>query len=198
MVQEQFAENITAQETSKMLKQAFPGASSERSTFIFGVRRHHPGASSSSLPLVRPLPFVPTQAQVHSLQTQNAALLQQVSQLKAQNEQLRSAIAGDIISVSVLDKQLLRFVSLSAVVSHGPDSLERLEAFSLDAVVTEVKSLAANLFRLFSTLGQTRRNTGNEEQGLVTEEIKALCFLCTLLNARTMRTKGLQLMLGMM
>ena len=144
MVQEQFAENITAQETSKILQQAFPGASSERSTFVFGVRRNHPGASSSSLP-ISPLPFVPTQAQVHSLQTQNAALLQWVSQLKVQNEQLRSAIAGDIISVSLLDEQLLRLVSPSAMVSHGPDSLERLEAFSLDAVVAEVKSLAPDL-----------------------------------------------------
>ena len=82
MVQEQFT---TFRMTTQEVQQAFPGARSERSTFVFGVRRcqstsagHEVGAPS--------LPVRPVQAQeVSTLQTvtQNAALLQQVSELEA-------------------------------------------------------------------------------------------------------------------
>ena len=55
-----------------------------------------------------------------------------------------------------------------------------------------MRFLAPDLLNLFCTLGEMKRNA-NEEQGLMTEDIKALCSLC--LNARSMRVKGLQLMI---
>ena len=92
--------------------------------------------------------------------------------------------------LSVLDSQIRHLTSPSTLVSHGPDSPEQLEKFTLDAVIAELRILAPDLLNLFCTLGETRRNA-NEEQGLMTEDIKALCSLCILLNARSMRVKGL-------
>ena len=129
----------------------------------------------------------PIQAQeVSTLQTQNAALLQRVSELEAQNDNL---LGGDRIPLSVLERQICNLVSSSTLLSHGPDSPERLEGFTLDAFMREVKSLAPDLLHLFNTLGETRRNTGDEEEGMMTEEIKVLCSLCTLINARSRRVK---------
>ena len=61
----------------------------------------------------------------------------------------------------------------------------------------DISFLATDLLNLFCTLGETKR-IANEEQGLMTEDVKALCSLCILLNARSMRVKGLQLMIRMM
>jgi len=84
MVQEQFT---TFRMTTQEMQQAFPGARSERSTFVFGVRRQSTSADHEVGALS--LPVRPVQAQdVSTLQTQNAALLQRVSELEAQNDHL--------------------------------------------------------------------------------------------------------------
>ena len=96
---------------------------------FFGVRRqststgHKVGALS--------LPVRPVQAQeVSTLLTQSAALLQRVSELEAQNDHL---LGGDMIPLSVLECQICNLVSSSTLLSHGRDSPERLEGFTLDA-----------------------------------------------------------------
>jgi len=68
------------------------------------------------------LPVRPVQEQeVSTLQTQNAALLQRVSELEAQNDHL---LGGDMIPLSMLECQICNLVSLTTLLSYGPDSPE--------------------------------------------------------------------------
>ena len=64
MVQEQFTTfRMTTQETSKILRQAFPGARSERSTFVFGVRRRWSTSAGHEVGALS-LPVRPVQWQI--------------------------------------------------------------------------------------------------------------------------------------
>ena len=88
MVQEQFTTFSCSRMTTQEMQQAFPGARSERSTFVFGVQRCQSTSADHKVSALS-LPVRPVQAQdVSTLQTQNAALLQQVSELEAQNDHL--------------------------------------------------------------------------------------------------------------
>ena len=67
-------------------------------------------------------PVKPVQEQeVSTLQTQNTALLQRVSELEAQNDHL---LGGDMIPLSMLECQICNLVSLTTLLSYGPDSPE--------------------------------------------------------------------------
>ena len=114
-----------------------------------------------------------------------------------QNACLQGVASAGTISLSMLNNQIRNLTSPSTLLSHGPDTPEQLEKFTLNAVIAEVRVLAPDLLSLFCTLGETERNA-NEKQGLMTEDIMALCSLCILLNAWSMRVKGLQLMISMM
>ena len=119
------------------------------------------------------------------LQEQNAQLRSQIPALQAENEQL----CQSKLSVSALDEQLQRLVS-SDTLSSGPDTLEQLESFSMEAIASCVNSLAPDVMYLFNTLEDTRRNVEKGVEAVVPTEIKALMSLCTVLNARSSRTKG--------
>ena len=80
--------------------------------------------------------------------------------------------------------------------SHGPDNIDDLSEFTIDAVISEFQSYAPSLYAFFQQLGHTSRNPS--ETSLPVEEMKALMALCTLMNARSNRFKGLQLLLSMM
>ena len=75
---------------------------------------------------------------------------------------------------------------------HGPDTVERFEQFSMSAVISELQSDCPELYKL----GSTQRNA--RDGARPDEELKAVMALCTLLNARSARTKGLQLMVSLM
>ena len=68
----------------------------------------------------------------------------------------------------------------------------------MEAIASVMQSLAPDLMHLFNTLGDTRRNIEKGVKGVVPNEIKVLVSLCTLLNARSSRTTGLQLFLSLM
>lgn len=85
---------------------------------------------------------------------------------------------------------------IDSIIMHGPDTLERLQSFTIDTVLAELHTYTPDILQLFETLGQTSRNIhGND---LAVEQIKGLVSICTLLNARTHRAKGLQLLIGIM
>ena len=117
MVQNHFSTaSITAQETSKILHQAFPTAKSERSTVVFGVRRRASASHSHSTPSST-TSNVPTsekqvEEELHTMQVQNAALKERVAQLEMQNDSLQSVVSTGTISLSVLDSQIRHLISL--------------------------------------------------------------------------------------
>ena len=85
---------------------------------------------------------------------------------------------------------------IDSIIMHGPDTLERLQSFTIDTELAELHTYAPDLLQLFETLGQTSRNIhGND---LAVEQIKGFVSICTLLNARTHRAKGLELLISIM
>ena len=89
--------------------------------FVFCVRRCQSTSAGHKVGALS-LPVRSIQAQeVSTLQTQNAALLQRVSVLEAQNDHL---LGGEMIPLSVLECQICNLVSSSTLLSHGPDSPE--------------------------------------------------------------------------
>jgi len=88
------------------MQQAFPGARSERSIFVLGVRHCHSTSAGHEVGALS-LPVGPVQAQeVSTLQTRNAALLQRVSELEAQNDHL---LGGDIIPLCLNARYVIWF-----------------------------------------------------------------------------------------
>ena len=63
----------------------------------------------------------------------------------------------------------------------------------MSAVISELQS---NCPELYKQLGSTQRNA--RDGARPDEELKAVMALCTLLNARSARVKGLQLMVSVM
>ena len=82
-------------------------------------------------------------------------------------------------------------------VTQGPDTIDCLHEFSIDSITSDLRQQSPDLFSLFLKIGDTRRNACDDE-GVSTEDIKAVASLCTLLNARSNRVKGLQLMISLM
>ena len=79
MVQNHFSTaSVTAQETSKILHQAFPTAKSGRSTVVFGVRRRasasHGHSTPSSTTFHVPTNETQVEEELHTMQAQNVAL----------------------------------------------------------------------------------------------------------------------------
>ena len=72
---------------------------------------------------------------------------------------------------------------------HGPDTVERFAEFSMSAVITELQASCPPLYQLVQQLGCTPRNA--RDGCLPDEELKGLMAVCTLLNARSARVKGL-------
>ena len=190
--------DLTNVDVSRILRQAFPAVVTERSTFAIGVRRRSSSAliPSSQSSLVSPPSL--SQAITHPLQLENARLLARVYQLEQENQHLKSLIQGeDLVHPSTLEQEVLRLTS-SSVFVHGPDNLEGFEKFSLDTVLSEVKTLAPNLLSLFNRLAAADRNQSDSSDEVALEGIKALVALCVLINARSRRAKGLQLFMSTM
>jgi hypothetical protein len=94
------------------------------------------------------------------------------------------------------DGRLGKSPDLSHLISEGPDTLEHLDSFSIITILNHVRREAPDLLRLFQTLGNSSRNLSDD--GLAVEQLKGLVSLCTLLNTRSNRAKGMQLLIAIM
>ena len=83
-----------------------------------------------------------------------------------------------------------------SAVSQGPISLETFNTLDFQSVITELQAQAPDLYALFMLLGDVKRNAKRDE--VTTEQTKAISSMCSLLNARSARMKGLQLLVSMM
>ena len=168
-------------ETSRYIHQAFPTCETKRSgkerhTYLTGLERKcHP----------RPVVADPTS----SLQAAIEQLKHRVAELEAK-ENLREVVC----------RQAAEIARHSSVVTQGPVSVEALTSLDMRSIVSELATRAPDLYQLCMTIGDTQRSHSEEDSGggTTTEEIKVVSAICSLLNARSARTKGLQLLLGMM
>lgn len=110
-----------------------------------------------------------------------ADLLVEIQQLKDRVAELEKK------SELVLCHQADELIHHESAVTQSA-SLEAFHQLDLESIITELQIRAPDLYHLFMTLGDTKRNQDKDE--VTTEEIKAMC---SILNARSARTKGLQL-----
>ena len=79
--------------------------------------------------------------------------------------------------------------------SHSPVTINQLQDLSTDAMI---RKISPALYKFFQLVDNTSRNTSVDEGDLPVEETKALVSSCALMNARSHRFKGVQLLLSMM
>lgn len=172
----EYRPNISHVEASRIIKQAFPSATTKRKskgdskrTFYLGVRPRHESASGSGT----------IQSASGSSMIQSCELIS--SELKSLQLEMTQVLLSDGLLV------------------HGPDTVANFESFSLSSLFAELRQLAPGLVELCLSLGDTNRNVDcDNEDALVDNDIKVLMSVCTLLNARSRQVKGLQLLLGLM
>ena len=189
LIQQNFpSESISTVEASRIIKEAFPSSQSRRFTHgnrVFGVQLKVPPVSSTSSTLslpptdlnVDPLPSLLTtdQSLVQQLELErqkNAQLVVKVQGLEAIVRQQEQQIAnmGELVSVSLASQldQVVRHTTHQ--IHHGPDSIEHFDAFSVEDVIRELQSDAPDVYQLFQTLGNTKRNKRSDQEMYSPEE----------------------------
>ena len=180
-------------EVSKLVQQAFPNTVSKpcgksRQKHIVGLERI---PTASTVGQAEPISSL-TQ---HS--TSDASLITSYSNLLIENEELKARIRElEKTSIRSLCSQADEIICHKSAISEGPNSLDAFHELDLASIVTELQSRAPGLYHLYMTLGDTKRNQDSEE--VTTEEVKAVASMCSLLNTRSARMKGLQLLVSMM
>ena len=168
--------HISAYEAKNVLQEAFPGVVSDRSTYILGIRPSH----MQSLGLATPESLLPSSSSASalsstpgsshatkSLTAENLQLQMRVSELEAEVQSLRESS----VQFTAIEQQADRLITHSSI-SHGPDTLEHLESFSITSIIDTVKRDAPDLYRLFERVGNPHRNAQSEE--VTVEEVKGL------------------------
>ena len=141
-------------------------------------------------------------AKITALQLELAVERDRRAALELEIDMLKKRIPAESeVQSAAQYQQLLCSEVDSAVCSrqmllHGPDTVERFAEFSMSAVITELQASCPQLYQLVQQLGCTQRNA--RDSCLPDEELKGVMAVCTLLNARSARVKGLQLMISLM
>ena len=101
----------------------------------------------------------------------NAKLLKHVPEPELQLEQYQ-------VFSDTLNYQLDAVMNPRHLVFHGPDTVEHLEHFSIDSIISEFKQHAPYLHEMFQALGKSSDDDPNRE-------IKIITALCTLVKSRS-------------
>ena len=165
---------------SEIIQRAFPNAETKTATktrtmHVFGITPVNE-ASSSQQTITQML---------ESERAVNRDLLGKIQVLEAKIQELERTSVGNLVQQA----QALPHTSLTAC---GPDSYEHFHGFSIDGVICELKEQLPDLYALVMQLADVKRNVEVPN----TVQVKAVSALCTLLNARSSRVKGMQLLLS--
>ena len=95
-----------------------------------------------------------------------------------------------------LQSEVDSVVASKAILVHGPDFPENFSSFLMKFLIQELKDSCPKLYGLIQQLSKTK---GNDSDSSITgEELKCVMALCTILNARSSRVRGIQLMMSLM
>ena len=182
-LQKHFPKEYSTRDSSLIIHEAFPNADSKRfgkarQTYLLGLERQ-PVASTFS-------PAATSSELVSDLHMQIELLKQRVAELEKAQEK----------SEETFCQQADNIIQRKSEVTMGPTTLEGFHHHDLQSIITELQGRAPDLYHLCMTIGDTKRNQKEDE--VTTEEIKVMSSLCCLLNARSARMKGIQLLMGMM
>ena len=191
MLQHQYSSSsITAIEARKIIQEAFPHIISKRSThqkatYIVGVE-------------LRPVPALASPSKAEAQEPGPACsrneLIERIQVLEELERSRDHTITG---FRNQLAREADQVISYNEQAFHGPDSTENIAKFSLDTLVDELHSQAPSLYGLLQDVGHTSRNESTTER-ICTEELKTVTSMCVLLNARTNRCNGMQLLISLM
>lgn len=178
-------------EVSRLVHEAFPNTESKacgksRQKHLLGLERIPPPPSDHS--------FTESQCSTSESATSHTS---RYSDLVLENQQLKARIQElERTSATSLCCQADRVISHKSVLTQGPNSMDTFHDFDFKTIVAELQLHAPDLYHLYMTLGDTARN--QEEEEVTTEEVKAVASMCSLMNARSARMRGLQLLVSMM
>ena len=173
---------ITPHTSSLLVQEAFPNSSRkrlgrDRQTFVVGIQ---PQSAVS----------VPAPFQEANLQEENRILSRKVLELE---DKVRALEEQAHNSHSLELDNLLRHGKIAL---HGPDTPVHFDEFSVEDVIKEFQQYAPNIYHLFLELGNTERRPSGSQAPV--EEKKALMSMCTILNARSRKAHGMQLLMSFM
>ena len=182
-------DSISAAASSHALQTAFPNTQKkrighERQTYIFGMEDAVLEEQSTVVG-----------SSTQDLRVQNELLSNRVRELEAkvcELEEFQTASSGNL----QLNQQFGTLLHHGRQVLCGPDTPTHFTDFSMKIITEEIQSSAPDVYQLFVQLGNTDRNAREGESPA--EQKKALMSLCTLLNARSQKANGLQLLIGFM
>ena len=120
-------------------------------------------------------------------------LMQRINQLEE--------VAQQKLQISSLKKceHLVNQAEEAPISRRSPDSNDILPDFNVDAIISELSECSPDLYRVFQLMGDTACSSNKcGELNLSVEEMKVVMSLCTILNARCNRFKGMQLLLSFM
>ena len=189
MLSDRFApENISTIEATKIIHEAFPNTLHKRmskggvrSTYIVGVEmgdsrtESQEGASMGS--------------------EEREQLHRRIQELEGQVEDLQRQVR-ELQRFQQLMAEAEKVLYMATESAGGPNTVSRMANFGLDTIVADLETYSPALLHLFRQLGDTSRNR-RMDGCLCVEEIKSITSLCILMNARSNRFKGLQLLLSM-
>ena len=118
----------------------------------------------------------------------NSQLQRSVQELEARVIEQEQA-ASSAPTHNSLVQQMDDILTKGCQVIHGPDTPEHFQQFSIDSVI--------DVYKLFMELGNTDRNVPLHG-GHDAEKVRAVTSVCTLLKARSVRVKGIQLLISFM
>lgn len=165
---------------SHAIREEFPDTVSKkigknRHTYVYGIEK-----SSQSL---------------QAALKRNEVLQKQVQEL----EQRVAELEHTSTLAQTLDQQMTTLLHPDMASYHGPDTVDHLKRFSLDAVMTEFSSHAPDIVDLLSQLGGCNRfdDEGDSDPARIAT-LRSTTALCTLMKGRSVKVLGLQLLLSFM
>ena len=177
---------------SHLIRDTFPNtiskpAGKSRQQYVFGLGRKIPiSATHTSTPCSHdPLSSLgPNQS---SQDDQTSGIVDQLLKCSQMEDRIKGL---ENQSHDGMVRQADSIIQHKCSETQGPDTIDHLHDSTIDSIITDLRQNSPDLYSLFLKIGDTRRNACDDE-GLSTEDIKAVASLCTLLNARSNRVKGL-------
>ena len=129
----------------------------------------------------------------------NKKLQQRIAELESQlatQSSMHQHHEDSVVSTS-LSSQLDALIRGGISIHDGPDTPAHFNEFSISKVIRDLQHLAPEVLSLFSQLGGIEGEFFSREEQSVAER-KVVMSLCTLLNARSARAKGVQLLISFM
>ena len=179
------SDRISVIACSTAVQEAFPHSQrkrigKERQHYITGIEKAIQQQSSDPMQIL--------QAEKEQLSIKVQHLEARVQELEAKNV--------PSISSHLLAQQMDSLLQHGHHIIHGPNTPDHFHNFSMEAIIDEIRTSAPSVYELFLHLGDTGRNVIGESTSA--EQRKAIMSLCTVLNARSQKVNGMQLLLSLM